>query len=136
MMDENVILLVEDNPKDEALTLRALRKGNIANEVVVARDGVPALDYLFKAGANADPHPLPYLILLDLKLPKLDGHEVLKRMSTRAPDFSPSSSSPLRSKTGTGWKATGSAPTATSASRWISPSSRRRWSSSDYTGWY
>jgi two-component system, response regulator len=80
MMDENVILLVEDNPKDEALTLRALRKGNIANEVVVARDGVPALDYLFKAGANADPHPLPYLILLDLKLPKLDGHEVLKRI--------------------------------------------------------
>jgi two-component system response regulator len=80
MMDETVILLVEDNPKDEALTLRALRKSNIANKVVVARDGVQALDYLFKPGPNAEPNPPPSLILLDLKLPKLDGHEVLKRI--------------------------------------------------------
>jgi CheY-like chemotaxis protein len=80
MMDERVILLVEDNPKDEALTLRALKKGNIANKVVVARDGVQALDYLFAPGADAGRNMLPQLILLDLKLPKIDGHEVLKRI--------------------------------------------------------
>ena len=80
MISENVILLVEDNPKDEALTLRALKKANIANTVAVAHDGVEALDYLFAAGADGSRNPLPQLILLDLKLPKLDGHEVLKRI--------------------------------------------------------
>jgi CheY-like chemotaxis protein len=75
-----VILLVEDNPKDEALTLRALKKSNIANTVVVARDGVEATDYLFAHGADGQCNALPELILLDLKLPKLDGHEVLKRI--------------------------------------------------------
>jgi len=78
-MDEKVIFLVEDNPDDEALTIRALRKNNILNEVVVARDGVEALDYLFCRGEYADREPnlLPQIVLLDLKLPKVDGLEVL-----------------------------------------------------------
>jgi two-component system, response regulator len=77
-----IILLVEDNPDDEELTLLALKECNIANEVVVARDGVEALDYLFATGpyAGRDPSRLPQLVLLDLKLPKLDGLEVLKRL--------------------------------------------------------
>lgn len=81
-MKEKVILLVEDNPKDEALTLRALKKHNIKNEVVVVHDGAEALDYLFGTGAHAarDPADLPAVVLLDLKLPKIDGLEVLKRV--------------------------------------------------------
>ena len=77
-----VILLVEDNPDDEALTLRALEKNNIRNEVVVARDGVEALDYLFSRGAHANRDPLkqPAITLLDLKLPKVDGLEVLRQI--------------------------------------------------------
>ena len=81
-MKERVILLVEDNADDEALTMRALSKNNITNKIVVARDGVEALDYLFGTGtyANRDTSVQPELILLDLKLPKLDGFEVLKRL--------------------------------------------------------
>jgi two-component system response regulator len=81
-MRDKVILLVEDNPDDELLTLRALRKNNVLNEVVVARDGVEALDYLFGTGeyAGRDTSVTPQLILLDLKLPKIDGLEVLKRL--------------------------------------------------------
>ncbi len=77
-----MILLVEDNPDDEALTLRALKKNNILNEVVVARDGVEALDYLFSSGmyAGRDMSVMPQFILLDLKLPKIDGLEVLRRL--------------------------------------------------------
>ena len=77
-----IILLVEDNPDDAALTLRALKKNNIMNEVVVAQDGVEALDYLHGTGGYVDRNvlDLPQLILLDLKLPKLDGLEVLKRV--------------------------------------------------------
>ncbi|MBN4002167.1 MAG: response regulator [Nostoc sp. DedQUE08] len=79
-----MILLVEDNPDDEALTLRALKKNNIMNEVVVARDGVEALDYLFGKGvyADRDMNVMPHIILLDLKLPKMDGLEVLRHLRT------------------------------------------------------
>jgi two-component system response regulator len=81
-MDGKIILLVEDNPDDEALTLRALKKNNIMNDVVVARDGVEALEYLFATGryAGRDTSVVPQLILLDLKLPKVDGLEVLGRL--------------------------------------------------------
>jgi CheY-like chemotaxis protein len=76
------IMLVEDNPDDEALTLRALRKNNIQNDVIVARDGVEALDYLFGTGSyvNRDTRVKPVVVLLDLKLPKVDGLEVLRRL--------------------------------------------------------
>ncbi|WP_119303138.1 response regulator [Dongia deserti] len=76
------ILLVEDNPDDEALTLRALNKNNLANGVVVARDGAEAVDFLFGTGAYAgrDASDLPEIVLLDLQLPKLDGFEVLRRI--------------------------------------------------------
>ncbi len=79
---DETILLVEDNPDDVELTMRAFRKNNIANKVVVARDGVEALDYLFCRGAFADraARDAPRLILLDLKLPKLDGLQVLERL--------------------------------------------------------
>ena len=74
--------MVEDNPDDEALTLRALRKYNLANEVVVVRDGQEALDYLFGEGEYSarDANLLPQVILLDLKLPKVDGLQVLERL--------------------------------------------------------
>ena len=82
MDNKKVILLVEDNPDDEELTLRALKKNHIQNEVVVARDGVEALDYLLGTGAHTgrDLTHLPEVVLLDLKLPKVDGLEVLRRM--------------------------------------------------------
>ena len=81
-MTTQTILLVEDNPDDEALTLRAFRKCNIANVVVVARDGVEALDYLFGTGkyAGRDVTDIPAVVMLDLKLPKIDGLEVLRRL--------------------------------------------------------
>jgi two-component system, response regulator len=79
-MSEHVILLVEDNATDEELTLLALRKANILNKVVVARDGAEALDYLFARGFHAarDPQDDPQVVLLDLNLPKIGGLEVLK----------------------------------------------------------
>jgi len=81
-MRDKTILLVENNPDDELLTLRALKKNNVFNKVVVARDGAEALDYLFGEGAYAgrDTSDVPQLVLLDLKLPKVDGLEVLRRL--------------------------------------------------------
>lgn len=77
-----MILLVEDNPDDEALAMRALRRNHISNEIVVARDGVEALDYLFGTGIHTgrDLSIKPTVILLDLKLPRIDGIEVLRRL--------------------------------------------------------
>jgi two-component system response regulator len=75
---DKVILLVEDNPDDVALTERALRKANVANRLVVVKDGVEALDYFF--GAGKGPNALPQVVLLDLKLPRVDGLEVLRRL--------------------------------------------------------
>jgi two-component system, response regulator len=82
VMKEREILLVEDNPDDEALTLRALQKNNITNKIVVAHGGAQALDYLFGTGlfAGHDTSVLPELVLLDPMLPKVDGFEVLRRM--------------------------------------------------------
>ena len=81
-MKDKIILLVEDNPDDITLTLHSLRKNSILNEVVVAKDGVEALDYLFGTGiyAGRDTSVTPVVTLLDLKLPKIDGLEVLKRV--------------------------------------------------------
>jgi two-component system response regulator len=81
-MRGKIILLVEDNPDDELLALRALKKNGTLSEVVVARDGVEALDYLFATGeyAGRDLSVMPQLILLDLKLPRIDGLEVLRRL--------------------------------------------------------
>ncbi len=82
MHEKKVILLVEDNPDDEALTLRALKKNNITNQIVVARDGVEAIDYLLGTGtyAGRDSTVQPEVVLLDLKLPKMDGFEVLAKL--------------------------------------------------------
>jgi two-component system, response regulator len=82
MVHEKIILLVEDNPDDAALTLRAFRKNQLANKIVVAKDGVEALDYLFHTGQwkDREPKDFPSVVLLDLKLPKIDGLEVLRRM--------------------------------------------------------
>ncbi|HEX5944024.1 MAG TPA: response regulator [Anaerolineales bacterium] len=81
-MSKKTVLLVEDNLDDEALTLRALQRNNVGNQVIVVRDGVEALDFLFcrNAYAGRDPHDLPQLVLLDLKMPKMDGLEVLRQL--------------------------------------------------------
>lgn len=81
-MSDKSILLVEDNPDDAALTVHALETHNIGNRLVIARDGVEALDYLFCTGpyAGRDPNDHPSVVLLDLKLPKIDGLEVLRRV--------------------------------------------------------
>ena len=81
-MNEKTILLIEDNPIDEKLTVRALEKNNIVNKVIVARDGAEALDILFCTGkfAACDPANLPQMVLLDLKLPKIDGLDVLRKI--------------------------------------------------------
>src|SRR4051812_15264149 len=83
-MDRRAILLVEDNSDDVVLTLRAFRRNHIANDVVVVSDGVEALEYLFGTGSHAsrDTSELPAVMLLDLKLPRIDGLEVLRRVRT------------------------------------------------------
>jgi two-component system, response regulator len=85
-MSDDIILLVEDNADDEALTLRALKKGKVLNEVVVARDGVEALEWLFAEGAYAgrDTRVQPQVILLDLNMPRLSGLEVLEKIRADA----------------------------------------------------
>jgi two-component system, response regulator len=82
MADPKLILVVEDNPDDELLMLDALQHGGVKTEIAVARDGQDAIDFLFGAGAHAsrDAEDSPDLVLLDLKLPKIGGHEVLRRM--------------------------------------------------------
>jgi len=84
MPDNKILLLVEDNPDDELLIKRALNKYNVLNEIVVAHDGVEALDYLFGEGEfeGRDTGNMPQVVLLDLKLPRLDGLEVLRRLRT------------------------------------------------------
>lgn len=83
-MGQGVILLVEDDVNDEALTIRALKKSKVANDVVVAHDGAEAIDFLFGTGqyAGRDPQELPVVVLLDLKLPRLDGLDVLRQLRT------------------------------------------------------
>jgi DNA-binding response OmpR family regulator len=85
-LEEKIILLVEDNPDDVTLTERALKKSHILNKLIVAKDGVEALDYLFGTGswAGRDMNNMPEIVLLDLKLPKIDGLEVLKRIRANA----------------------------------------------------
>ena len=84
-LNEFEILLVEDDPSDAELTLRALRQNNLANKVRWLKDGEEALDYVFRRGAHAGRHaaPLPKLIMLDIKMPKVDGIEVLRRLKER-----------------------------------------------------
>jgi two-component system response regulator len=86
MIDQVEILLVEDNPNDAEMTLRALRRNNLANRVHWVKDGAEALDFLLGTGAYARPDPLvaPKLVLLDLKMPKVDGIEVLRRLKADA----------------------------------------------------
>ena len=84
MLNEKKILLVEDNVDDELLTIRALKKNKIANDIIVARDGVEALNYLFGTDDGQKINPLPTLIILDLNLPKIGGLEVLKRIKADA----------------------------------------------------
>lgn len=82
MDEKKIILLVEDNPDDEELTLRALKLSRVLNEVIVVRDGEEALDYIFGTGnySNREAYNLPQVVLLDLKLPKLSGLDVLERV--------------------------------------------------------
>lgn len=82
-MDAKMILLVDDDPRDVELALTSLEENNLSNEVAVARDGAEALDYLYRRGQFADrPEGNPVVIFLDLKMPKVDGHEVLKQIKT------------------------------------------------------
>lgn len=82
MVERKVILIVEDNPDDEELTLRALKQSHVFHQVIVVHDGEEALEYLFNGGGNSgqELHPLPQVMLLDLKLPKVSGFDVLKHV--------------------------------------------------------
>jgi two-component system, response regulator len=139
LVREEVILLVEDDPDDELLTRRALKKNNLCNELVVARDGEQALDYLFGTGSykGRDTSVMPQVILLDLGLPKVDGLEVLEcvrsdERTSRLPVVVLTSSRRSR----TVWRATSVGRTASCASRWTLLSSTRRCRSWGCIGWY
>ena len=133
-MHHKTILLVEDNPDDEMLTLRALQKNNILNEVIVMRDGQQALDYFFDDGASA--RAAPTVVLLDLKLPKIDGLEVLRRIrADQRTCLQPVvilTSSKEEQDIIAGYRL---GATAISASRLTSTSSSKRSTSSDSIGW-
>ena len=138
MIERSVeILLVEDNPNDVELTLHAFKKHNLTNKIHVVRDGAEALDFLFGTGESAGrvPAHAPRVILLDLKLPKVDGLEVLKKIKsdprTKAIPVVVLTSSRRRA---TWWRAMSWASTATSASRWILNSSRSPCAPSACTG--
>jgi|HubBroStandDraft_1064217.scaffolds.fasta_scaffold83040_2 CheY-like chemotaxis protein len=124
-----MMLLIEDNADDEALTLRALQNDNISNEIIVAHDGVEALDFLFGTGSHAgrDPAGLPELVLLDLKLPKIYGFEVLKQLPRRSAHSSAAGGHPhlFQGAAGHRDRIWAGRPTATCASRSISISSSK-----------
>ena len=137
-MDNKVILLVEDNPDDAELTLRALKKNNIHNEVVHARDGVEAFDYLFGTGtyAGRDTRAMPSVTLLDLKLPKISGLEVLKKIRAEGlTRYLPVVILTSSKKSKIYSMGTNSAPIVISANRSISSSSWKRCANSASTGW-
>lgn len=123
------ILLVEDNPDDAELTMYALKKNNITNEVVVAKDGEEALDYIFCTGAydSRDPDIRPVVVLLDLHLPKIDGIEVLERLRaderTKLTPVVMLTSSNLLRRNRTDWTATGWGRTVVSKNRLTSSNS-------------
>lgn len=123
------ILLVEDNPDDAELTMYALKKNNITNEVVVAKDGEEALDYIFCTGAydSRDPDIRPVVVLLDLHLPKIDGIEVLERLRaderTKLTPVVMLTSSNLLRRNRTDWTATGWGRTVISKNRLTSSNS-------------
>ena len=126
------ILLVEDNPSDIELTMHALKKNHLANQIEVVRDGAEALDYLFGAEAT----PVPRLILLDLKLPKVDGLEVLQKIKADPrTQSSPSWCSPPRAKIVTSSSATNWESTVTLSSPWTSGSSPKPYVVSGCTGY-
>ncbi len=132
-MNNGAILLVEDNPDDEALTLRALKKNDISNEVVVAHDGVEAVEILL---GSSNGHAPPAIVLLDLKLPRMDGLEVLRRVRadprTRLLPVVVLTTSKEEQDLINGYQL---GATVTSASPWTSPSSPRRCVSLDCIGW-
>lgn len=123
------ILLVEDNPDDAELTMYALKKNNITNEVVVAKDGEEALDYIFCTGSydSRDPDIRPVVVLLDLHLPKIDGIEVLERLRaderTKLTPVVMLTSSNLLRRNRTDWTATGWGRTVISKNRLTSSNS-------------
>ena len=133
------ILLVEDNPTDAELCIRALKKSNLANSLVWVKDGAEALDFLFATGAYSSVAKVansPKVILLDLRLPKVDGMEVLRRVKAGRtyPDHSGGGADLFQGGSGCGGELPARVSTATSASRWSSMSLPRRCPNWDSTG--